>query len=267
MPHPSPRAAGFPVFSTLASLAISPFPSVQRQTVRNCRASFPPLAESQTLNEDHSVKFVLPTLRWDAQRIHQHFSMEFFRTRNQRILSNQQHLMSLKVLLEEVRLSPVQSWVGDKNWKHGPDFQWFTHNFSASCEWGTDWKVYESDLGITVCQWKLRRQGQAAILVPKKGPFYRFQKTSQSEGNFVCKRGWYYPKDSHSQCVRSVLILFLGSPGGLAIKNLPANAGDMGSIPGRERSLGEGNGNPLQYSCLGNLMNRGAWQATVHGIS
>ena len=43
--------------------------------------------------------------------------------------------------------------------------------------------------------------------------------------------------------------------------------GDMGSIPGSGRSAGEGNGNPLQYSCLGNLTDRGAWWATVHGIA
>ena len=51
------------------------------------------------------------------------------------------------------------------------------------------------------------------------------------------------------------------------VKNPPANAGDMVSIPGSGRSPGEENGNPLQYSCLGNLMDRGAWQATVHGIT
>ena len=45
------------------------------------------------------------------------------------------------------------------------------------------------------------------------------------------------------------------------------NAGDAGSIPGSGRSPGEGNDNPLQYSCLGNPMDRGAWQATVHGIT
>ena len=50
------------------------------------------------------------------------------------------------------------------------------------------------------------------------------------------------------------------------VKNPPANAGEAGSIPGSGRSPGEGNGNPLQYSCLENPMDRGAWQATVHGI-
>ena len=51
------------------------------------------------------------------------------------------------------------------------------------------------------------------------------------------------------------------------VKNPPANAGDVGLIPGLGRSPGEGNGNPLQYSCLENRMDRGAWQATVHGIA
>ena len=53
------------------------------------------------------------------------------------------------------------------------------------------------------------------------------------------------------------------------VKNLPANAGvtgDTGSIPGLGRSAGE-NGNPLQYSCLGNSTGREAWQATVHGVT
>ena len=51
------------------------------------------------------------------------------------------------------------------------------------------------------------------------------------------------------------------------VKNPLANAGDTGSIPGSGRSPGEGNGNPLQYSCLGNPTNRGAQQATVHGVA
>jgi len=51
------------------------------------------------------------------------------------------------------------------------------------------------------------------------------------------------------------------------VKNLPANAGDPGSIPELGRSPGEGNGYPLQCSCLGNLMDRGAWRATVHGAT
>ena len=56
---------------------------------------------------------------------------------------------------------------------------------------------------------------------------------------------------------------------GSVVKNPPADAGDtqdVGSIPGSGRSPGEGNDNPLQYSCLGNSMDRGAWRATVHGV-
>ena len=56
-----------------------------------------------------------------------------------------------------------------------------------------------------------------------------------------------------------------GFPSGSAIKDLPANIGEAGSIPELGRSLGEGNGNSLQYSCLVNPMDRGAWQAIVHG--
>ena len=51
------------------------------------------------------------------------------------------------------------------------------------------------------------------------------------------------------------------------VKNPPANAGDVGSILGSGRSPGGGNGNPLKYSCLGNLMDRGAWWAMFHGVS
>ena len=51
------------------------------------------------------------------------------------------------------------------------------------------------------------------------------------------------------------------------VKNPPANAGDMGLIPGSGRAPEEGNGNPLQYSCLENAMDRGAWQATVHEVT
>ena len=50
------------------------------------------------------------------------------------------------------------------------------------------------------------------------------------------------------------------------VKNPPANAGEVGLIPGWGRSPGEGNGTPLQYSCLENPMERGVWKATVHGV-
>ena len=59
----------------------------------------------------------------------------------------------------------------------------------------------------------------------------------------------------------------MGFPGGSVVKNLPANAGDGGLIPGLGGSPGGGNCNPLQYSCLGNPMSRGAWWVTVHGVA
>ena len=67
-----------------------------------------------------------------------------------------------------------------------------------------------------------------------------------------------------------VYMAFPGFLGGRVVKNLPINAGDtrgMGSIPGLGRSSGGGNGNLLQYSCLGNPMDSGAWWAIVHGAA
>ena len=59
----------------------------------------------------------------------------------------------------------------------------------------------------------------------------------------------------------------MGFPGGSDGKESALNEGDLGSIPGSRRSPGKGNGNPLQYSCLENSMDRGAWWATVHGVT
>ena len=60
--------------------------------------------------------------------------------------------------------------------------------------------------------------------------------------------------------------IYIGFPCGLDSKESTCNAGDLGLIPGLGRYPGEGNGNPLQYSCLENSMDRGAWWATVHGL-
>ena len=65
-----------------------------------------------------------------------------------------------------------------------------------------------------------------------------------------------------------VIVYFIwGFPHGSVVKNLLANAGDTGLIPGSGRSPGEGNGNLLQYSCLENPMDRGAWRVIVHGTT
>ena len=59
----------------------------------------------------------------------------------------------------------------------------------------------------------------------------------------------------------------MGISGGSVVKNPPVNAGDMGSVPELGRCPGKGNGNPHQYPCLGNSMDRGAWQTRVHEVA
>ena len=103
-----------------------------------------------------------------------------------------------------------------------------------------------------------------------KGPLGRDSSPSKVlEQCWACLWGLWRPS--------SILALIWGhlraqwvSQGTLVVKNLPANSGDlrdMSSIPGSQRSPEGGSGNPLQYLCLGNPMNRGAWWATVHGIA
>ena len=70
-----------------------------------------------------------------------------------------------------------------------------------------------------------------------------------------------------SGCLIQGTYHLLGFPGASDIKNLPGMQEDPGSIPGLERSPGEGNCSPLQYSCLENSMDRGAWQATVYRVT
>ena len=70
-----------------------------------------------------------------------------------------------------------------------------------------------------------------------------------------------------SQTQKYKYYMILGVPGGPVVKNLPANPGNEGSIPGSRRSPGSRNGNPLQYSCMENSKDRGAWLATVHGVT
>ena len=69
--------------------------------------------------------------------------------------------------------------------------------------------------------------------------------------------------ESWAGCNRLFSLMWCGS----VVKNPPTSAGDMGSVPGSGRSPGKGNDNPLQYSCLGNPRDRGAWWATVHGVA
>ena len=74
----------------------------------------------------------------------------------------------------------------------------------------------------------------------------------------------------HHHCLQDICRLaqsWMDFPGGSVVKNPPANAGDTGLIPGYRRSPEVGNGNPLQLSCLGNPMDRGAWLAILHRVT
>ena len=75
---------------------------------------------------------------------------------------------------------------------------------------------------------------------------------------------YWDPSSKNNNYVPDTIV---GFPNGAVVKNLPANAGDVGSVLRLGRSPGEGNGNPLQDSWLGNPMDRGAWRATVHGVA
>ena len=81
-------------------------------------------------------------------------------------------------------------------------------------------------------------------------------------------RSYLLTLEGKTKHISDLLFLFLrgGFSGGSVIKNLPANAGNAGSIPGSGISAGR-NGNPLQYSCLANPMDRAAWRAVVHGVA
>ena len=87
--------------------------------------------------------------------------------------------------------------------------------------------------------------------------------------NLPVVEGDLNPVNPTSQCtlLTTVHTVFQGFPGGSVVKNLPVSAGDVGLVPGLERSPGEGNDNPLQYSRLENSMDRGAWRATIHGVA
>ena len=88
---------------------------------------------------------------------------------------------------------------------------------------------------------------------------------------WVQSLGWEDPLEedmaTHSIILAWRIPVEKGFPGTSDSKESACNVGDPGSVPGYRRSLGEGNGNLLQYSCLENPMDRGAWQARIHGVT
>ena len=92
----------------------------------------------------------------------------------------------------------------------------------------------------------------------------------EGQGSLACYRAWVtnsWIQLSDWTTMLMVLNISVGFPGGSDGKEPACNSGDPDSIPGLGRSPGKGNGNPLQYSCLENPMDRGAWPATVHGVA
>ena len=169
----------------------------------------------------------------------------------------------------------VQIWIspGDRNLWFVPWFPWALPNWGGLCDWTSGWSLekWAEELARFWCN---------CIAVQRFRSFWASEKYSQLNGNqhlfmslyarpllnfFFWLIVWENWNLEEKGTVRSWDPL-ASFPGGSVVKNLPPNAGDAGSIPGLGRSPGEENGNPLQYSCLGNLMGREAWQATVCGV-
>ena len=99
------------------------------------------------------------------------------------------------------------------------------------------------------------------------------QRVGHNWSDLACTHGIYKGEKKRKiieepwKCFYELNSFRLGFPGGSEVKASACNAGDLGSIPGLGRSPGERNGNPLQYSCLENPMDGGAWWATVHGVA
>ena len=121
------------------------------------------------------------------------------------------------------------------------------------------------------------------LLWPQKGVFLWPQKVTKCQTGFAwsevinvhklfhyaSKWNWSHKINNNNPPSLDLprALVFTGFPGGWDSKESAGNAADLGLIPGSGRYPGEGNGNPLQYSCLGNPMDRGAWWATVCGIT
>ena len=106
------------------------------------------------------------------------------------------------------------------------------------------------------------------LLLPKWPPSLGLEPRQGQRGLWKLTKERTWPRDTVThKFTRWYVIRFQGFPGGSVVKTLLPNAGDPALIPGSGRPSEEGNGNPLQYSWLGNPMDRESWQATVHGVA
>ena len=87
------------------------------------------------------------------------------------------------------------------------------------------------------------------------------------EESYCAENSMFFRSNTLTVFLKSIEYQYFLNSGSSEVKASACNAGDLGSIPGSGRSPGEGNGNPLQYSCMENPMDGGAWWATVHGVA
>ena len=139
----------------------------------------------------------------------------------------------------------------------------YTYIFSAtifSLQWSmeNEWRAQLWSAYFSTCQSKL--DAEDSWQHTRAGLHFKSRSDAQLKHYF--KKAAEFPLH-RCCCIYCIHILYKC---GSVVKNLPANAGDSSLIPGKGRCPGGGNGNPLQYSCLENPMDRGAWWATVHGV-
>ena len=104
-------------------------------------------------------------------------------------------------------------------------------------------------------------------LGPCQGAAWRGLDVPKGSSPGTQRNRWVLEGPGQTLSVKSLCIALGASLVAQTVKKSACSAGDLGSIPGSERAPGEGNGNPLQYSCLENPMDRGAWQATIHCVT
>ena len=118
------------------------------------------------------------------------------------------------------------------------------------------------DVPVPPINHRTNTEGDAGQVAPG-GATTTFVRNTGSEGRSLPPP----PQSWEARNISHLRMSSLGFPGSSVVKNPPASSGDMRSIPGSGRSPGRGNDEPLQCSCLGNPLDRGAWQATVYGVA
>ena len=129
--------------------------------------------------------------------------------------------------------------------------------------WNAEMKQLPLITVVPFCLLNERKDFSERNITLKKGSFRPFWVRKAKHRNFLP----FLSFNKYSLCTTYILGAGKDFPGGLVVQNLPANARDAGLIPGSRKSPREGNGNPLQDSCLGNPMDRGAWGTTAQGVA